>query len=101
MAPSRTICQFSAEQDEDIIIAIIEVKPPGYVKKAVTETLFYMDKAGGREDVIGMAISENDIHIFDLDGSVTAGYATRPTPRSIISKAFIDMIYGLTTLRQI
>lgn len=95
--PDFIICQFSAERDEDIIKAIIEVKPPGYVEKAVTETLFYMDKAGGREDVIGIAISGNDIRILDLDGSVPAGYTTRLSPRSLISKAFIDLIYGLTT----
>lgn len=94
--PDFIICQFSAERDEDIIKAIIEVKPPGYVK-AVTETFLYMDKAGGREDVIGIAISGNDIHILDLDSSVAAGYTTRPSPRSLISKAFIDLIYGLTT----
>jgi hypothetical protein len=55
-----------------------------------------MDKAGGSEDVIGIAISGNDVRILDLDGSVTAGYTTRAFPRLLISKAFIDLIYGLT-----
>jgi hypothetical protein len=56
-----------------------------------------MDKAGGGEDVIGIAISGNDIRVLDLDGSVTAGYRTRASPRSLISKGFIDLIHGLTT----